>query len=178
MASVGPSASVSISGKRALAVAHATGGTLSGTFALSGEERRLALANIDMRQAEAAARLLDRQVDVHVRRALETAIAVCYARPWLESNRDGKLKKRWLPNGAEELRLHDLLMDLRKRTYAHNDPTGGRRSLATLEAGVVTATGEEWIPLPRKDLDPIAELCARQAKRFQAGLADMLGEGN
>jgi hypothetical protein len=91
-------------------------------------------ASIDMRQAEAAARLLDRQGDVHVRRALETAIAVCYARPWLESNRDGKLKKRWLPNGAEELRLHDLLMDLRKRTYAHNDPTGGRRSLATLEA--------------------------------------------
>jgi hypothetical protein len=42
----------------------------------------------------------------------------------------------------------------------------------------VTATGEEWIPLPRKDLDPIAELCARQAKRFQAGLADMLDEGN
>ena len=174
---VEPNASVSISGSRALAATQATLGTLSGTFALNGEERRLALAILDMRQAEAAARLLGRQSDVHERRALETAIAVCYARPWLDGNKDGKLKSRWLPTGTD-LRLHELLIDLRMRTYAHNDPTGGRKSVATIEAGVVTSTGEEWIPLPRKDLDLIAELCSRQAKRFQAGLLNLLGDGS
>jgi hypothetical protein len=44
-------------------------------------KRRIALllAGNDMRQAEAAARLLNQRSDVNERRALETAIAVCYA---------------------------------------------------------------------------------------------------
>ena len=171
--SKGKARSVSIPGITARAVAGATPGTLSGQFALSGEQRRLALAVLDMRQAEAAARLLERQVDVHVRRALETAVAVCYARPWLDSNKDGKLKSRWRPTG-DDVRLHELLIGLRMRTYAHNDPLGGRKPLATIEAGVVTSTGEEWIPLPRKDLVPIAKLCAKQAERFQGGLVTLL----
>ena len=63
------------------------------------EQEQIALALSDMRQAAAAARLLEKQVDVHARRALETAISTCYARPWIASNNGGKLKAKWRPGG-------------------------------------------------------------------------------
>ena len=72
---------------------------------LTPEQARLALASTDMRQAAAAARLLPELHDFHARRALETAISVCYARPWIRSNRGGKLKDKWLPAaGPDRLR--------------------------------------------------------------------------
>ena len=67
---------------------------------LTPEQERLALAISDMQQAAAAARLLDPVPDFHARRALETAISVCYARPWLPSNHGGKLKDSGFPRPA------------------------------------------------------------------------------
>lgn len=63
---------------------------------LSGEGELLALASVDMRQAAAAARLLQTTLgtDVNAARALETAIAVCYWRPFSEQNRTGTLGKK------------------------------------------------------------------------------------
>jgi hypothetical protein len=116
----------------------------------------LTLAIGDMRQA--AARLLDKQIDVHARRALETAISVCYARPWIASNQSGKLKDRWLPSVGADRNLHDMLLELRRSAYAHSDPAGGRK--ARLDDGI----GEEWIPL-RRDLLSSDRRSMRSAER-------------
>jgi len=83
-----------------------------------------------MLQAAAAARLLNQEDDFHARRALETAISVSYARPWIDSNRGGKLKAKWLPADDLDRDLHNRLLDLRHKTYAHTDPAGGRSARA------------------------------------------------
>ena len=139
---------------------------------LTPEQERLALALSDMRQAAAAARLLDRQLDVHARRALETAISVCYARPWIDSNNSGKLKTKWLPNAGPDRDLHTRLLKLRRKTYAHTDPAGGRQAFAQRGPGNALGIGEQWIPLARSELPAIAGLCDRQAARFEQALVD------
>jgi hypothetical protein len=133
---------------------------------LTAEQERLTLAVSDMLQAAAAARLLSQRVDPHDRRALETAISVCYARPWLESNRSGRLKDKWLPAVGADRDLHKRLLELRHRTYAHSDPAGGRKASVQLGPEGVRFIGEEWVPVSRADLTAIAELCDRQAQRF------------
>jgi hypothetical protein len=89
---------------------------------LTPEQERLALALSDMRQAAAAARLADQQLDHHARLALDTAISVSYARPWIDSNRAGKLKSKWLPPTGPDRDLHERLLNLRHKSYAHTDP--------------------------------------------------------
>ena len=62
---------------------------------LTDEQGRLVLAFYDMRQAAAAARLLDQHSPVaHARRALEPAMSVCDARSWKSNT---KLRKEGLP---------------------------------------------------------------------------------
>jgi hypothetical protein len=144
---------------------------------LTGEQARLALALNDMQQAAAAARLLDQQRDHHARRALETAISVCYARPWLPSNRSGKLKDTWRPVAGSDRDLHSRLLQLRRQTYAHTSPEGGRKpqvQVVSVGHKKTLAIGEQWIPLPVADLLPIADLCDRQAARFMQALIDAL----
>ena len=63
---------------------------------LPDEAQLLVLASADMKQAAAAARQLQRTFDIHTSRALETAIAVCYWRPF-SNNCLGTLEDRWLP---------------------------------------------------------------------------------
>jgi hypothetical protein len=152
--------------------------SISNAIALTPEHERLALAISDMRHAAAAARLLDKQDDFHARRALETAISVSYARPWLASNRSGKLKAKWLPAAGPDRDLHNRLLDLRHKTYAHTDPAGGRSGLAHVGPDNVLGIGEQWIPLDAKDLPAIADLCDRQAERFQQALVDEIDAAN
>jgi hypothetical protein len=141
----------------------------------TAEQERLALAASDMRQAAAAATLLDMQIDVHARRALETAISVCYARPWLDSNKSGKLKDKWRPAVGPDRDLHDRLLELRRNTYAHTDPDGGRKAVVSItEPEGFVGIGEEWRPLPRSDLEAIADLCERQAARFSSAVASSM----
>ncbi len=140
---------------------------------LTPEQERLALAINDMRQAAAAARLLNQQADGHARRALETAISVCYARPWLPSNLGGKLRDKWRPADAPDRDLHKRLLNLRHKTYAHTDPAGGRKGLAHIEpAENVLGIGEQWMPLRPGELPAIADLCDRQAARFREALVN------
>jgi hypothetical protein len=155
----------------------------STSLTLTREQERLALALGDMRQAAAAAGLLDRQLDVHgrhaqldihARRALETAISTCYARPWIDSKNTGKLKKKWLPSAHSDRAIHKRLLKLRRKTYAHTDPAGGRKALVQLGPDNVLGIGEEWIPLRRAELPAIADLCDRQAARFSQALVDAL----
>lgn len=141
---------------------------------LTPEQQRLALAVNDMKQAADAARILDRQVSLHARRALETAISVCYARPWLDSNAGGKLKDTWLPKVGPDRELHRRLLKLRHRTYAHTDPAGGRAMFAQRGVENVLAIGETWISLLVSDLSAIVDLCERQAERFTNALTEGL----
>ena len=69
-------------------------------------------------------------MDVHARRAFETAVSVCYARPWIDSNQGGTLKRKRLPGGWPNRDLHHRLLKLRRKTYAHTDTAGGRKPLA------------------------------------------------
>jgi hypothetical protein len=127
-----------------------------------------------MRHAAAAARLLRDGVDeadADKARALETAIAVSYWRPWSQSNTLGSLKGKWLPKDRTGLQLHRRLEQLRNETYAHTHRGAGRKASAhfvirddgSLES---LGVGEEWHPLPREVLPAIIELCERQADLF------------
>jgi hypothetical protein len=141
--------------------------------ALTAEQERLALAANDMRQAAAAARLLERRHDFHARRALETAISVCYARPWTR-NQIGKLEDAWLPEVGPYRDLHDRLLKLRNKTYAHTDRDGGRKAVAQSGPGNVVGFGEMWERLPASEVTAIVELCERQVERFTQGLVDQI----
>ncbi len=139
---------------------------------LTPEEELLVLAVSDLYQAAAAAHLLVQQIDPHARRALETAISVCYARPWSEMNRSGTLGKKWLPAAGADRDLHYRLIELRKKTYAHTDPVGGRKGVAHYMGDEIIGLGEQWTQLPRADRPAIEDLCARQANRFSQAVAD------
>jgi hypothetical protein len=138
---------------------------------LPPDQARLAFALGDMLQAAAAARLLDRQTDVHARRALATAVSVCYARRWLDSNLGGKLKAKWLPAAGAERDLHKRLLKLRRQTYAHTDPGGGRKPWVLPGPNNQLGVGESWTSLSRAELSAIADLCDRQAARIREALA-------
>lgn len=141
---------------------------------LLGEPGLLALAAWDMRQTAAAAKLLQAvRDDILAVRALETAIAVCYWRPFNKSNNTGTLRDRWRPRDEEGRRIHALLKRLRNELYAHTDPPGGRRPTVTMfvdTAGRVAnfAVGETWhIHLVPDDFPSIIKTCEEQAERFK-----------
>lgn len=143
---------------------------------LSGEAAMLVLAFSDMRQAEAAARALSELPDAEdggaLARALETAIAVCYYRPFDAKNKTGFLRKNWRPEREEGREVHRQLRKLRMQVYAHTDPAGGRKGSAIFstgdagEIGETVTLAEEWLPIPRGDLPAIIATCHEQAARF------------
>lgn len=129
-----------------------------------------------MRQAAAAAEHLSAEhLNGDLCRALETAIVVCYTRPFASGNKAGTLGSEWAPPAPELVPLHDLLLDARNKVYAHNDRTGARgirdvRELVDLEdewpAAGGTIFAEEWIPIRRDALPTIVLLAKAQAARF------------
>ena len=85
------------------------------------------LAASDMRQAAAAAgHLSSEHLNGDLCRALETAIVICYSRPFAGGNKAGTLGAEWAPPAPELVPLHDLLLGARDKVYAHNDRTGAR----------------------------------------------------
>jgi hypothetical protein len=144
-------------------------------------QQALLLAASDMDHAEAAAHALeDEGEDLALMRALETAIAVCYARAFTQSSLM-TLPREYLPEEPSDRELHRYLADLRDTVYAHTDKASGRKASTTMTAEtgevVTVEVREEWIPLPR-DLMPAAiDLFRRQARRFRrdaVGIAKLL----
>jgi hypothetical protein len=145
---------------------------------LLNETRRFLLAASDMRQAAAAAdHLATEHRNGDLCWALETAIVICYSRPFARGNKTGTLGAEWAPPAPELVPLHDLLLDARDKVYAHNDRTGARgirdvRELVDLddewlaEGGPIFA--EEWLPIRRDALPAIALMAEAQAARFIA----------
>jgi hypothetical protein len=144
------------------------------TEGLQKKRLTLYLAASDMDQAAAAAEALDKEGDnVNLMRALETAIATCYARPFTDSSMVDRLKaSKWVAAGADR-ELHDFLMDGRNKVYAHTDAGSGRGasgSQVTTANGEVVRVGyrESWWAFPRELIAPFLDMCGRQAHNFRS----------
>ena len=122
----------------------------------------LFLATSDMHQVVAACDMLEEEPeDTHRARALETAVPVCDARAFTQSTLQRLPRDEFAPpKGTDERALHDVLMGLRNKVYAHTDVESGRSvsDLTIKTMGDITRVehAETWHPLDR-DL-PIREV--------------------
>lgn len=143
---------------------------------LLGDIRRFQLARGDMLQVIAAVEALNgEEVNGYLCRALETAIVVCYARPFGSRNAVGPLSTHWPPISDDFPELHAELMRLRDQVYAHTDKTEARQVVDVSEwLGLDSpAYTEGWHAIDReKALPDIAEL----ARRLEASLATAVAE--
>src|SRR6266545_1061918 len=154
---------------------------------LTNEIRALILAASDMRQAAAAAEALaNEHQNVHVMRALEMAVAVCYWRPFASGNAVRLDPAEWTPQDPQEIAAHETLKALRDKVYAHTDSVikiGGEKVrardveriedlLGKLEEIDWTASDaplmftEGWVPLNREALPGIAAFAHVQETRL------------
>ena len=92
---------------------------------LSKRLRALLLGNQDMDQAVLAAQTIETETDPRVVRLLETAMVVCYMRPFTQS----KLVRldEYVPKEGPDRLLHMRLETLRNEVYAHTDAKADRR---------------------------------------------------
>jgi hypothetical protein len=131
----------------------------------------LLLAAEDMEQAAAAAAALreDTSDDAAWRRALETAMAVCYMRPFTTG--EWKLPGKYAPPKASPWRqLHEDLRDLRNKVYAHSEKASGREaSLRTRGTSGDIVSMEyryAWLGFDVAHLHAVQALCHEQRERF------------
>lgn len=136
----------------------------------------LILAAEDMDQATAAAVALrtDTSDDEAWRRALETAMAVSYMRPFTAGA--WKLPGKYVPRAKAGNELHRRLDHLRDKVYAHSDEASGRSaSMKTVVTSGDIATisyGSSWWAFPVEELHAVQALCYDQKKRFLTDAAD------
>lgn len=137
----------------------------------------LLFAADDMGQARAAVLALNNEEhNVDLMRALETAIAVCYARAFTDNRGWGQVPKKYRPE-ASDAALHEVLMHLRHKVYAHVSGESGRSATMTTTADFEESAAIEyrhgWLPLERAALRPIADLCEAQRERFLTAAASI-----
>lgn len=89
------------------------------------QQRSLLLGASDMRQASAAARALEHESEVELARALETAMVVCFMRPFTKS--DLQVPAKFHPKGRDLEELESIKAH-RDKVYAHTDEEAGRWS--------------------------------------------------
>jgi hypothetical protein len=138
--------------------------------------RLLVLAMSDMSQAERAARALStvNPGDIHLRRALGTAVVVSYARAFTQSTIVTLCPKEYEPPDKELAALHHRILDLRDSESAHTDKKA-RREISV--EGVlkelagqknVRVVGEEFYPvLSPEELSLALRLFELQHVRFR-----------
>lgn len=159
--------------------------TQGGSDSPQSEPVALLLAATDMEQVIQAARLLERESaaggqgnEAHhqLLRAVETAIAVTYAR-----GLKGKRKESWrveeaeiAPTDPELLGLHAHLLRVRNKTYAHTDRKEALRTASaewveTPEGELTVRFAESWVPwIQAHDVPAIVALATHQRDRFRA----------
>lgn len=131
-----------------------------------------------MQECSAAASYLHSATGIpgDVRRALETAIPVAYARPWGKSNTIGGLPDHWLPADGAARRLHEQLIDLRNKVYAHTDEEIDARQIEDVSS-IAGVPGPyfvpAWHPLNEEVLPAIQQLTESQKARFVAGTHEL-----
>ena len=128
--------------------------------------KRLVLASQDMGDAaDAAAGLIARPGS----RILETALAVSYARPWTDAS-IAALDAHWAPAEDVDRRLHDELLRLRDKLYAHTDEELGARGISDVSNYVDAPTpvlAAAWRFLRPEFLPAFEELSKSQRARFR-----------
>jgi signal transduction histidine kinase len=84
-----------------------------------------------------------------VRRTMETGMIVTYARPFVDSRRDGLPRLKRAVNLTAELReSREELLSRRNAVYAHTDETPLRRILELSDPAKL----EDWLSEPRGEL--------------------------
>jgi hypothetical protein len=135
--------------------------------------------------AHAAATALreDTSADAAWRRSLETAIAVCYMRPFTKGA--WTLPSKYMPESEPWRRLHERLRDLRNEVYAHSDTSSGRSASMTTKSTsgdlVTIEYRGGWQAFPVEDLPAVQALCYDQRERFRTEAATIhveLGEAD
>jgi hypothetical protein len=104
-----------------------------------------------------------------LRRALETALAVCYCRPF-RGNKIGVLGENWLPTDPSERQTHDNLRILRDKVFAHSDESlvRGIEDLGELYGpDHVARYVEAWVPLKESFVLKVRALAAKQETLFK-----------
>jgi hypothetical protein len=135
--------------------------------------KRLLLAGHDMDETRDAAQAL--QATNALRRPLETAMVVSYARPWTHSSIKS-LDERWLPTERFDQDLHAILLRLRSKVYAHSDADIGARGIR--DVGHMLGSGRpdfavEWRPIDADYFPAIEALAERQRTRFKAAAREI-----
>jgi hypothetical protein len=131
----------------------------------------LLLAAWDMQQAEAAALALEAETEnVALMRALETAMAVCYARSFTQSTLE-MLPSDYVPTTPPDSDLHKWFRERRNKEYAHTDKKSSRTASVKVvgwEGDIVNVElHEQWDPFPRDLIAPAVDLFQRQCDRLR-----------
>jgi hypothetical protein len=140
---------------------------------LRNEIRRLRLAASDMEQiADAAQTLLKIHLSAGAERVMQTGLVVTYVRAFKSPSGIGILKEsEWAPSEPRDRALHDRLVNLRDKLFAHTDKTGLRdvvdtSALLGLEGGPTYA--ETWVPFSTEGIAQIGQVAEAQRDRFTA----------
>jgi hypothetical protein len=145
------------------------------------QQRALLLAASDIRQARAAAVALEHEDDMHLARALETAMIVCFMRPF--SAGDLRVPRAFFPKGEDADHVRGIKAH-RDKIYAHTDNIGGRHAKSVsfiIDGTEIHAHFEEgWNAISRAAVPDFVALCDRTATLFDAGAVNiqMMFEGD
>jgi len=131
------------------------------------QQRALLLGASDMRQAAAAAHALEHESTPALARALETAMMVCFMRPFTKS--DLHVPEKFFPTGQDREHL-DNIKAHRDKVYAHTDHEAGRWAesvSSTVEGGRVQMHFREgWNAINRAAVSDFVALCERIEHEF------------
>jgi|SRR6266545_3855562 len=104
----------------------------------------LLLAAFDMRQAEAAARALEREdEDLPLMLALEAGMVVCYVRAFTRSSLM-TLPPEYASSTSSDAELHQDLCYRRDKIYAHTDKDSGRTASIKILSGAGDVSNLQW----------------------------------
>jgi hypothetical protein len=142
--------------------------------ALEARKEILLLGAFDMDQVAEAVHAIDEQLrsgnpNLQLIRALETALVVCYWRPFSQSNSKGHLR----PGDAHDAELHAAMKRMRDSAHAHIDKESGRSAgishLTTEKDGVEgIAFTESWWGLPDEWASQIVAIAGAQREAWRA----------
>lgn len=134
-----------------------------------------------MDQAIAAAKALEATQDAHLARALETAMTVCFMRPFTAS--DLQVPGKFYPEAGEGEEAFWALKAFRDKVYAHTDLDGGRwAGPVTVDFGkeIINLSWQEgWVPFPRERIESFLAICeeVRDGMRVGAGAIQRMLDG-
>lgn len=135
-----------------------------------------------MDQAHSAAISVPHSTFAGVRAALETGLAVSYARPFttsrakpplnlLQFRPDGQDEQGdgWVPEDTLDLGLHEQLIRLRRKVYAHTDDPEWRKAVnaGSIIEGAEHLHAVRWWWMPDDWLAKVAPMLECQRGRFK-----------